>query len=113
MDASLSGSSESLLFSEEELLSEEGTERGPEGTRHKDETPLDAGAPINQWESLTSILSFVQSEHISGAGLGRLLSLINIHLPKPNNVLKTNARLFKVLQKFDEPALIHYFCSVC
>lgn len=75
--------------------------------------PLYNGAPIDQWESLASILTFVQSEHISGAGLGRLLSLIDLHLPKPNKFLKTSTRLFKVLEGLDEPVKIHYFCSVC
>jgi len=56
----------------------------------------------------------VQSEHISGAGLERLLSLIYLHLPKPNNFLKTNARTFKVLRGLEEePVVIHYFCNIC
>ncbi|KAK3926279.1 Zinc finger protein 438 [Frankliniella fusca] len=71
------------------------------------------GASINVLESLASILSFVQSEHISGMGLRRLLSLIYLHLPQPNNFFKTNHAVFKMLESLDEPVHIHHYCSAC
>lgn len=62
---------------------------------------------------MASILSFVQCENISGAGLGRLLALINLHLPQPNNFFNSNFKLLKILEHIDEPVEIHYFCSSC
>lgn len=38
------------------------------------ETPLFHRSPITVQESLAAVLSFVESEHLSGSGLGRLLS---------------------------------------
>ncbi|KAK3910292.1 LOW QUALITY PROTEIN: Acetate kinase [Frankliniella fusca] len=76
-------------------------------------TPIYPGASITMLESLTSILSFVQSEQISGVGLGRLLSLIDLHLPQPNNFYKSSHAVSKMLETIDEPVLMHYFCSVC
>jgi hypothetical protein len=97
--------SEDEVSNEQEVLTNESSA--------KKEDPLYHGASISQWESVTSILSFVQSEHLSGVGLGRLLSLIHLHLPKPNSFLKTHARLMKLLEQFNYPVFIHYFCSVC
>ncbi|KAE8741261.1 hypothetical protein FOCC_FOCC013216 [Frankliniella occidentalis] len=95
----------------EELEITEGLEEGAEVFEITDKTSLYAGAQINVMESVTSVLSFVQSEHISGVGLSRLLSLINLHLPQPNNFLKTNHVLFKVLEGVDEPVHMHHYCS--
>ncbi|KAK3921762.1 Nuclear distribution protein PAC1 [Frankliniella fusca] len=64
-------------------------------------------------ESMTAILSFAKSEKISGAGLGRLLSLIKLHLPEENNFFKSSDDLFKVLAQQDEPISVFYFCSNC
>ncbi|KAK3924258.1 1,4-alpha-glucan branching enzyme GlgB, partial [Frankliniella fusca] len=96
---------------QEELEPEE--EDNAEDRHHENEDPIYPGAPVNLWESLTAILTFVQSEHISGVGLGRLLSLIDLHLPQPNNLLKTKHSVFKILEHTDEPVQLHYFCSVC
>ena len=114
-DDSACGHDEDGLFEPLEFSEESANEEDIEDTSTDNvkQVPLYKGAPINQEESLTSILSFVQSEHISGIGLGRLLSLIDLHLPKPNTFLKTNARLFKVLEGLDEPVHVHYYCSVC
>jgi hypothetical protein len=76
-------------------------------------TPLYPGAPIDLQESLTAILSFVQSEHITGSGLARLLTLIDLHLPKPNKLLKSNHAIFKLLQDDKEPVNINFFCNMC
>ncbi|XP_034255450.1 uncharacterized protein LOC117653711 isoform X2 [Thrips palmi] len=100
----------------DEMALQSSDEEESESTSSKDnvsDPPLYKGAPITQWESLTSILAFVSSEHLSGAGLERLLSLIDLHLPQPNKFCKTKAQLFKVLQGVEEPAVIHYFCSIC
>ncbi|KAK3932741.1 RNA-directed RNA polymerase [Frankliniella fusca] len=71
------------------------------------------GASVNVWESLASILAFVQSEHISGSGLGRLLSLIDLHLPQPNNFFKSKHTVFKMFENLKDPIEVHYFCSIC
>lgn len=75
--------------------------------------PLYSGSSITIMESLASILSFVQCEHLSGAGLGRLLSLISLHLPKPNKFFESKYNLLKLLETLDDPVEIHYFCSNC
>ncbi|KAK3918412.1 Guanine nucleotide-binding protein subunit alpha-13, partial [Frankliniella fusca] len=77
------------------------------------ETVLYPGATISVFESVTSVLSYVASEHISGVGLTRLLTLIDLHLPQPNNFPKTNHRLFKTLEEVDDPVHMHFFCNVC
>ncbi|KAE8752310.1 hypothetical protein FOCC_FOCC001103 [Frankliniella occidentalis] len=99
-------------FIQEEIIEED--EAHDEPTAGCDQgIPIYPGASINMLESLTSILSFVQSEKISGVGLGRLLSLIDLHLPQPNNFYKSSHSVSKMLETLDEPVLMHYFCSVC
>lgn len=78
----------------------------------KDDLPYE-GAPINLWESLTAILTFAQSEKISGASLARLISLISIHLPQPNKFFQSNHTLFKLLEKQKEAVDITFFCTKC
>ncbi|KAK3911570.1 Protein TIC 214 [Frankliniella fusca] len=77
------------------------------------EACLYEGAPISPIESVTAILSFMQSEHISNAGLERLLSLISLHLPTPNNFFKSSCELFKLLEGHEKPMNISYYCSMC
>ncbi|KAK3932572.1 PDZ domain-containing protein MAGIX [Frankliniella fusca] len=84
----------------------------PDPTLHANQ-PLYDGAPITPVESLTAIMSFIQSEHLSGVGVGRLLSLLSLHLPQPNNFFKNSKELFKLLERHEEPLEISYFCSVC
>ncbi|KAK3918031.1 TBC1 domain family member 23 [Frankliniella fusca] len=75
--------------------------------------PLYEGAPITPKESLTAIFAFTQSEHFSGAGLGRLLSLISLHLPEQNNFFQSSRDLFKLQEHHEEPVNISFFCSIC
>lgn len=97
-------------FSEDESTDETSNYTG--ATEKKDRL-LYKGAPITCSESLTSILSFVSSEHLSCAGLLRLLSLVDNHILKPNHLIKNTSSLWKVLETFDEPVYLHYFCSLC
>ncbi|KAK3910290.1 Exoglucanase B [Frankliniella fusca] len=71
------------------------------------------GSSITVTESITSILAFAQSEDIIGAGLGKLLNLINIHLPQPNNCMKTTHSFYKQLESADAKFTLDYYCSVC
>lgn len=97
-----------------EPLDEDESAGEAEGSIPRDTSaPLYSGSSITIMESLASILSFVQCEHLSGAGLGRLLSLISLHLPKPNKFFETNHNLLKLLETLDDPVEIHYFCSNC
>ncbi|KAK3926367.1 Formiminotransferase N-terminal subdomain-containing protein [Frankliniella fusca] len=66
-------------YSDQEILLEPSTE----DFVIKENCPIYEGSKISQWDSLTAILSFVQSENISGA------------------------------EKIDEPVQMHYFCSIC
>ncbi|KAK3932736.1 Phosphoglycerate kinase, partial [Frankliniella fusca] len=88
-------------------------EEEPAPTLTDEKKPLYEGAPITSVDSLTAIMSFIQSEHISGAGLGRLLSLISLHLPTPNNFFTSSRGLFKSLEDHEEPVDLSYFCSSC
>ncbi|KAE8742598.1 hypothetical protein FOCC_FOCC011892 [Frankliniella occidentalis] len=86
------------------------------GDTHSVSQPTDllyAGSSITVTESVTSILAFAQSEDISGAGLGKLLNLINIHLPQPNKCLKTTHSFYKRLESADTKFKLDYYCSVC
>lgn len=75
--------------------------------------PIYAGAPISVLESIIAILCFVQSEHISGVGLGRLLSLIALHIPKLNNFFKSTKRFFRLLEDKEDNFQVYYFCNLC
>lgn len=77
------------------------------------EVPIYKGASITVWESLVAILTFMQCEHLSGVGLKRLLLLINLFLPQPNNFFTSHKRFFKLIEDIDEPVTFHYFCSIC
>ncbi|KAK3917576.1 Tyrosine--tRNA ligase [Frankliniella fusca] len=110
---STSGDAEVEEEEEKEEFHEDQAEEGPQGGNISDNDLLYPGASISVMESVTSVLSLAQSEHLSGVGLSRLLALINLHLPQPNNFLKTNHRLFKTLEGVDEPVHVHHFCSVC
>lgn len=74
---------------------------------------LYAGCEITFWESFSAILTFAQSEKISGAGLGRLISLIALHLPKDSKFFSSTHELLKLLDGHDEPVQVHYVCSSC
>jgi len=82
------------------------------GTNQNDSSLYD-DARITRVESAVAIISFIQSEHLSGAGTARLLSLIGLHLPEKNNFFKTSNELFGVLGNNDMPPNIFHFCSLC
>lgn len=71
------------------------------------------GARITVEESVYATISFCQSEHISGSGLGRLLGLIEIHCPENNKLLKTDHMFFKKLESVDTPFEVTHYCSRC
>lgn len=74
---------------------------------------LYAGAPLTVTESITSILAFAQKVDLSGAGLGELLNLINVHFLQPNNCLKSTHSFYKQLESADTKFKLDYYCSVC
>ncbi|KAK3925326.1 RNA-directed DNA polymerase from mobile element jockey, partial [Frankliniella fusca] len=76
-------------------------------------SPIYEGASISLWDSVTAILTFALSEHLTLAGLSRLLLLIALHLPKPNRFCTSSNHLFKLLETIDEPVQVYYFCSNC
>ncbi|KAE8738830.1 hypothetical protein FOCC_FOCC015662, partial [Frankliniella occidentalis] len=82
--------------------------RGPDKN-----SPIYPGAQVNLLESFLATLTFIESEHISGAGLGRLLKLISLHLPQDSNYFKSTHQFFKLLDSYEEPVRVHYYCSVC
>ncbi|XP_034231506.1 uncharacterized protein LOC117639739 [Thrips palmi] len=91
---------------EEETVQDTSTNQGNESLIYPE-------APISVWESVTAMLTFVQRHNISGVGFGDLLSLVDLHLPKPNSFVKTRHAMFKLLEDIKEPVNIHYFCSLC
>lgn len=68
------------------------------------------GARITIRDSMLSILTFVQTEHLGVTALGRLLSLIELHCPKVN---RCTYNLFEHLENMDSEFDIIYYCSVC
>lgn len=71
------------------------------------------GSSISVDEAVTALLTFAQTAKLSGQTLGRLLSLINLLLPKPNKLPTTVFQFFSTLQCEDSEVNIHYFCSNC
>lgn len=71
------------------------------------------GASISVGESVYSILSFAQSENLSGAALEKLLKLIDVHLPKPNNHVQTTHLFYGQIENADFKYNLVYYCSVC
>ena len=71
------------------------------------------GARISIEESVYATISFCQSEHISGAGLGRLLSLVEMHCPAKNKLLKTDHTFFQQLESVDTTFRVVHYCSIC
>ncbi|KAK3919956.1 Recombination protein RecR, partial [Frankliniella fusca] len=77
--------------------------------------PVYPGAPISINEAMVAVLSFMQSEHLSGKGLDRLLSLISLFLIKPNNFVKSAQAMFRSLkdESQGEPVDFQYYCNNC
>ncbi|KAE8751752.1 hypothetical protein FOCC_FOCC001601 [Frankliniella occidentalis] len=90
-----------ILLADENPVFEETVE--DESPAHHHDQPLFPGSAITIKESFISILSLVQSEHMSGKGLGRLLSLISLHMPQPNNFFKSEHLFYEMLDQNDEP----------
>lgn len=70
-------------------------------------------APITVEESMISILTFLQSEGLTGAGLSKLVSLIELHCLKPNKCFSSTYTLFKQFESVKSPLMSHFYCSVC
>lgn len=75
--------------------------------------PLCSGAAISQWESVTAILTFIESGKISGVGVVNLLSLKSLHLPDNSNLFRTKEDSVKLLDGNNEPVNVHYICNTC
>lgn len=75
--------------------------------------PLYPGANLSVGDSLIAILTFFQSEHLTGASLSKLLSLIQLHLPEPNKFVSTTYLFFKSLERVDNEFSMSFYCSVC
>lgn len=71
------------------------------------------GARLTVEESVYATISFCQSEHVSGRGLGRLLGLLDLHCPEDNNLLKTSHMFFKQLESVDTSFEVTHYCSLC
>lgn len=75
--------------------------------------PLYAGAPITVHESLVSIFSLAQSEQLSGSGLVKVMRLVELHCPKPNNCTVSLYKLFHQFENVNTPLKSYYHCSKC
>ena len=75
--------------------------------------PLYEGAPLTVKSSLCAILTFAQSEHLAGTSLARLLRLIELHLPSPNNFVKSTYQFFKCLEQIDFELKTCFYCNIC
>ncbi|KAE8742233.1 hypothetical protein FOCC_FOCC012248 [Frankliniella occidentalis] len=104
-----------LVCEEDDYRSDDLYEPEPEVSAQPvcDEEALYQGAPITVTESLYSILSYAQSENLSGAGLDRLLKLINLHLPQPNKAVSTTHMFYNNLENCDFKFNLTYYCSRC
>ncbi|KAE8747069.1 hypothetical protein FOCC_FOCC006207 [Frankliniella occidentalis] len=71
------------------------------------------GSRISIHESVMSILTFAQTEKLTGAALGRLLSLIDIHCPAKNNLVKNTAKLYDHLKYLNSDFELSYYCNLC
>ncbi|KAK3917754.1 65-kDa microtubule-associated protein 2 [Frankliniella fusca] len=75
--------------------------------------PLYAGSPLSLQECLITILAYAQSVHMSGQDFSKLLQLLNILLPQPNNLPKSSHQFFKCFDKDETELQIFYFCTCC
>ncbi|KAK3929480.1 50S ribosomal protein L36 [Frankliniella fusca] len=75
--------------------------------------PLYAGSPLSVQDSLITILAYAQSVHMSGKDFSKLLEVLNILLPQPNNLPKTNYQFFQCFDKDETELQIFYFCTAC
>jgi len=74
--------------------------------------PLYAGSDISVHDALVSILSYAHSAHLSGKDTAELLKLLEILLPKPNNLPKSH-HLFKTYFKDNSELKLLFYCSNC
>lgn len=81
---------------------------------HKDaEKPVYDGARITVAESITAILSLLVSFPVSGVLLARILSIIELHCPRPNKCIKTLYYFKNFFKNFKNPLIRHFYCSYC
>ncbi len=62
--------------------------------QHQSNKPLYEGSPLTVHDFMVSALSYAQSAHLTGASTAELINLIEMLLPKPNNLPKTS-HMFK------------------
>lgn len=71
------------------------------------------GSPISVEENLLAILSFSQSENLSGEGFARLLKLIELPFLEPNNCCKSFEQLQSHFKTVKTPMKSYFYCSKC
>ena len=71
------------------------------------------GAPLTVHESLVSIFALAQSEKLSGSCLVRVMKLIELHCPKPNNCTFSLFKLFHQFEHVNTPLESYFHCSKC
>ncbi|KAE8741795.1 hypothetical protein FOCC_FOCC012656 [Frankliniella occidentalis] len=76
--------------------------------------PVYNGAPLTLHESLVSILSVALKYSLSGQLINSILGLIDLHLPREDNIFKKSLYLFKkYFSEIRGYSSYTYYCSKC
>ena len=62
---------------------------------------------------LVCVITFAMTERLSGTALARLLELIYLHCPTPNNCTRTVKKMWKFFAGLRTPIEWHYVCCYC
>ena len=64
-------------------------------------------------DSLICVLTFAQSAHLSGQDLCKLLDLLHVLMPKPNNLPESKHSFFKHFKNDTNEMKIYWYCNIC
>ncbi|KAK3931698.1 Maintenance of telomere capping protein 2 [Frankliniella fusca] len=81
--------------------------------QHQSNKPLYEGSPLTVHDFMVSALSYAQSAHLTGASTAELINLIEMLLPKPNNLPKTSHMFKKYFEDNNNEIEVFFFCSNC
>ncbi|KAE8746885.1 hypothetical protein FOCC_FOCC006305 [Frankliniella occidentalis] len=77
------------------------------------EIPLFEGSNLTVHDCMVSVLTYAQSAHLSGKDTAKLLDLLEILLPQPNNLPKSAYIFKKYFKTNDSELIMYYFCDQC
>ncbi|KAK3920718.1 Cerebellar degeneration-related protein 2 [Frankliniella fusca] len=84
-------------------------------TTSKDVSHLElfSNSCLSVQDSVVSILSFASSCRLSGTDFCKLLDLLHLLLPKPNNLPSSKHSAFSIFKNDNKPMNLIYYCSKC